>query len=699
MHDTGGGVEQSDDVKVVAELEDDAQRILLTLAVLDYGDGDEEFTEGIKEQLQVISTWWSTSGPLTAFRQVPPPALQYADDVENFLRSHSVREMQGQALVLFVTGHGRAGSSRNHYLQLPGSVRGRNLTTSVRTTDIVSAALDSHVENVLVIVNTCYAGQMHAELANVWAEIRPERREACKLDVLVTCGHDQPVQVRRFPTLLRSAFQRLRTTAGITTPHLSVVDFMVEFERGLPSAQDRKQHRLHRLIDGSGSIEPTPCIPNPGYRHVGHVASTGSLQASGYWLDRATGRTQADDCGWHFQGREAINRKVISFLDGTRSRGVLLITGSAGSGKSAVLARGVVLSDQLFLQQPISKEAIDLAPVGTIPPPGSVTAAVLARHRNAAQVAADVLEALGDVPEPPGSTRDPVIVWSQQIVEWLRRRGSPTCIVIDGLDEANERHRIVNDVLAPLSEFCAPLLPAIPSQRRDESNPPAGLCLLIGVRSSRPATAGAGEALEKEGGLLETLQEVFPSADIERTDEENSVADIKAYVAALVRDGGHPGGAQDAAADLVAPTVWPSFLNARLAGAQLKNDNDPAATARQPHWQRMLQFGTIGLLQHDLRLVAGDGLPSDVAHALLRATAFAGGSGVPWSLIWPKMAETLLGQPRDDWDEMIGKLLGGRLNGYLTHDQQDDRRVYRPAHETLTDALLDGTLLQSGGAG
>ncbi|MFF5004939.1 ATP-binding protein [Streptomyces phaeochromogenes] len=677
------------------------QRALFTVAVLDYGDGDDEFTEGIQEQLDVVSTWWSTVGPLPAFRQyLPDEPLQTRNDVEDYLRKHNVREMSGHALVVFVTGHGVAGGSRSHYLQLPGSSKNRNLATSVRTTEIVAAALDSHVDNVLVIVNTCYAGQIQAELAALWADVSAQRRETCQLDVLVTCGHDQPVQVRRFPSLLRSAFERLRTNAGITTPHLSVVEFMAEFERGLKTQQARKLHRLQRVIDGSGTLAPTPCIPNPGYRHVRESIVGTDGRATGasdsYWFDRATGRTQDDDVGWYFRGRDRLNRKVTSFLDGSRSRGVLMVTGVAGSGKSAVLARAVVLSDPSFRQQPMCKTVLETAPPETVPPPSSVTAAVLARHKSAAEVAEDILTALGGTPEVPGSTRDAVIVWTQQIVDILRTRTGPTSIVVDGLDETDERYRIVNDVLAPLSEFCA--LPFVPSQHYGRTTASGGVCLLIGVRSSRPVAADvAASFVMEERGLLETLRELFPTAEVERTDDENSADDIVRYLAALMADSKHPEAAEKAAA-LVALQVWPSFIDARIAGEQLKYDDDPVATVQRPEWRAMLRLGTIGLLQRDLQLVADDGLPPDVAHALLQAAAFAGGAGVPWALIWPRMAETLLGRKLENWDEMIVKLLNGRLNGYLTHDHQDDRRVYRPAHEALNEALLAGTLWNSGGS-
>jgi len=700
MRSLGGEVDRSGAYGATGEDGDASQRTLFILAVADYGDSDEDFTEGIKEQVDVVSAWWSTSGLEPAFRQVQAPELTTRDEVEDFVRAEKIRTIRGDALVLFITGHGMAASSKTHYLMLPASDRNRKINTSVRTADLVAAALDSHADNVLVIVNTCYAGQIRGELADVFADISKSRRGRCKLDVLVTCDHDSPVKVRRFPTLLQAAFQRLRTTAGITRPHLSVSEFMAEFEKGLRTAEDRQHHQLHRVIENSSSLDPNPCLPNPGYRPVRETFGSGlaGTGIDGYWLDRATGRTQDDDSGWYFKGRDELNRTIAALLNGPQSRGVLLVTGSAGSGKSAVLARAVVLSDPVFREAPVCKEALEQAPEGTVPRCGSVTVAVLARRRSAAQVASDILTGLGGTVQTPGASDDPVVVWVEQICGVLRTRGDAAAVVLDGLDECDERQDVIDKVLTPLSEFSEPLTRP-PRQRTEQAVGSGGLRLLIGVRSSRPATNGGGVRLDKqERGLVEILTETFPSARVERTDDEATKADIEHYIAALISNGANPGAAAEAAA-VVAPKAWPSFLDARIAGEQLKDESDPVGMAEQPQWQQLLKGGTTGLLRRDLLLVADEGLPTDVAHALLRASAFAGGLGVPWADIWPRMAQVFMGETEvDNWDKMIAKLLSGRLNGYLTHDHQDDRRVYRPAHDKLSEALMNGKLLDSGGS-
>ncbi|MFJ9855003.1 AAA family ATPase [Streptomyces sp. NPDC101150] len=677
---------------------------MLTLAVRDYGDDDEEFTAGIDAQLDVVRQWWPADGGLASFQHIPAPEPTQRRDIENFLEDHKVREMTGKALVMFVTGHGISGGSRIHFLKLPGTQKGRVLATAMRTSDIVMAALDSHVENVLVIVNTCYAGQIAAELQALYTEIARGRRRACQLDVLVTCGHDQPVQVHRFPSLMKGVFHRLRTSSQITTPFLSVAELMSEVERELATPEQQELHRLHRVIDGSPQTAPSPCIPNPGYRPLRTLVGAGRQQvatnADDYWLERATGRPHDEDSGWYFRGREHLNRQIASFLATNRS-GVLLVTGTAGSGKSAVLARAVTLSEPRFLNDPAYQQALASAPAGTVPPPGSVTTAVLARHRGPGDVARDLLTGLGQAPLAPGTPQesgDPVPLWTQQLTAYLSTCCEPVTIVLDGLDEADEPHRIIHDVLEPLSSLCEPAQPAsallIPGQRTLEAAL-SPVRLLIGIRSGLPDHGQDLHAAAEANGLFESLRQIFPDARSERTDDISSQNDIADYVHALICDGGHRPGADKAAA-AVAPDVWPSFADARLAGEQLRAVDDPEAEVVTDEWRTTLRRGTTGLLQRDLMLLQaetggedGKKLPADVALALLRASAWAYGGGVPWSDIWPAMASAILQRPLEDPDTMIKKLLDSRLAGYLAWGVEDNRRVYRPAHEAVAQTLRD----------
>ncbi|MFJ2704802.1 AAA family ATPase [Streptomyces sp. NPDC087428] len=673
----------------------------------DYADDDncEQFAAGIDQQVRVVSEWWQTPGTGQPFRQVgPAEELRNREHVEDFLRQEKVRELQAEALVVFISGHGIPGRSDTHFLRLPDSATSRPLATAVRTADVVAAALDSHAKNVLVIVNTCFAGNMENDLHAVHKEIGPSRRVSSRLDVLVTCGLATKIEVLQFPALLQSALERLRRTAGITSPHLSIPEFMAQYVQGL-SPQDEKKFKLFHLVQG-GNYQPSPCLPNPGFVQLPELTGTlhhrGSWAAE-YWLDRATGRPTEGDAGWYFRGRESLNRTIAQFLGPDAQRGVLLVTGCAGSGKSAVLARAVTLSDPMFRRDPLYKAAEAASAGGTIPPENAISAAVLARNLDAEQVAASLVEALGEAPAPVTSTDDPVAVWSQQIQDFVQASSDPVTIVLDALDEAQEQERIISDVLTPLVPFCGSLVPVSRHSRPENGVVPA-VRLLIGVRSSQPADASSLHTTDEDASLLQALRRVFPAARIERTDNLVSKKDMELYLSALIAET-HVADALVKELPLVADAVWPSFIDARLAGYQLRNARDPVALARDKEWHRAtLTQGIRGLLKRDLKMVEEDGLPPSVALALLKASAYAKGQGVPWGEVWPAIAGVFLLPAQlepDEWDQMIAKLLRGRLSGYLAQAIEDERRVYRPAHEELAAELLrpDTGLLDPGDSG
>src|SRR5690606_18432542 len=193
-------------------------------------------------------------------------------------------------------------------------------------------------------------------------------------------------------------------------------------------------------------------------------------------------------------------------------------------------------------------------------------------------------------------------------------------------------------------------------------------------------------------GLLQALRHAFPAARVEHTDGAGSRTDMALYLEALIGDAlDHD--AVDEVVSRVVDVVWPSFIDARLAGDQLRQAADPLALARSGgRDKRTLPSGIRGRLQRDLRMDQADGPPPQDAPALRKAAAFATERGVRRGEVWPAIAGVFL-SPRTldagQWDRMIEKLLGSRLNGYLAQAVEDDRRVYRPAHEELADVLLD----------
>ncbi len=392
-----------------------------------------------------------------------------------------------------------------------------------------------------------------------------------------------------------------------------------------------------------------------------------SLTDLDYWLDRASGRTDGDDPGWYFSGRQGLAAAIADFLrDDT---GNLVVTGVAGSGKSALLARAVTLSDPAFLSSPDYAAAVDAilrhAPE-TIPPAGVVRVALLARNQGALGLLRSLAHGLGVTSTPAHWTA------AQLRESILTEVGNGTAtVVLDGLDEAIDPFRVVADLLTPLARHA----------RSDGRHP---LRFAIGVRSP-------GQEAEP-GSLLALLRDALPQTDILRSDDEPT-ADIADYVeAVLSRPGAQSAGARyrtdpklrTATAGIVARAVSPSFLDARLAAHGLLNNEHPPDLT-DPDWLQSLAEGTIGLLRDDLRDFGGPHPHHTLA--VLRAAAFSLGRGLPWADIWPTVAQAVADEQIPDADTVIESVLTGRLGGYFTEDNEDDRRVHRPVHERLSETL------------
>jgi hypothetical protein len=124
-----------------------------------------------------------------------------------------------------------------------------------------------------------------------------------------------------------------------------------------------------------------------------------------------------------------------------------------------------------------------------------------------------------------------------------------------------------------------------------------------------------------------------------------------------------------------------------LAGKRLRDAEEPQNLA-DSGWIDTLSKGTLSLFRRDLTDTAHlMGHPVSHVLAVLRATAFAHGRGLPWSDIWGAATAAVLDEPIRDVDQLIDAVLHSRLAGYLTQDIEDGRTVHRPNHERLADEL------------
>ncbi|EFL19595.1 WD40 domain-containing protein [Streptomyces sp. C] len=654
-----------------------------TVYVLPMEDGTEALRQAVGAQLEAVSLWWERRPPEGPgfVRVAPGGPVTSRHDVERFLETAGVREGEPHVpVVLYVTGHGLTGGAGRHFAVLSGTDPGRLLGTGLRTSEIVIAALDSHARDVLVVVNMCESAAVRPELLELVESLDAARTEHATLNVLTTAAPKSRVTGGEFALVLRRAHEWLRTAGGITRAYLTMEEFsraLYQAAQAIGREQGRRPSVDCRALTVGRQHVPTPALPNPGHRPEEAAVEesrrevAASLEDLGYWLEKASGRTGADDPGWYFSGRRELNTAVVSFLTG--APGVLVVTGITASGKSAILGRAVTLSDARFRASALYAAAVDHCPPYTVPDEGAVTIAVTAHNREPLGLLKVIAQRLGAAPDPSG--RDHLSRWQQGLRGFLDSPGPMVTVVVDALDEATDPAALVHQVLVPLAGHLshpAPAGQALPVRR--------GVRLVVAVRSSD------GEGVDEDVELLGRLREAFPAAAVLRTDGEGMSADVAGYVRALLDgEGGWAGQDLAEVSRTVAGAAGRSFLDARVAAHQLRAEG-PRLLA-DADWLERLGEGTAGLLEDDLVRAAEDGLEADEALALLRATAFAQGRGLAWGEVWPAVASAVAGRVVEDADAKIRVLLEGRLAGYLTRDVEEDQRVYRPAHDRLAAVL------------
>jgi hypothetical protein len=668
-------------------------RRLIVIAVSDYGDNNTAFAEGIKNQVEVVASWL-TSPVLDAERRFALKAPQHLisfTQVREFLHKQNIADAVDDALVIYITGHGEKGRrSGRHFLRFAETDVERLPGTALATSDVVSAALSSSAEHVLVMVDSCFSGALKAELAMLLEDLGLPRRDLRTLAVITAGDFEDSPYIGSFTSVIEKALAAVQgEEAGFTRPYLSFrewEDLLDDVVKDNPDLVEPKWVWPDKPTDA-----PSWCLPNPHHHREPEVVSAALRELSvpqalfaTHWHDRASGRTSEQDVGWYFSGRTEAMRTLSQFLrDGD---GMLVVTGAAGSGKSALLAQLVTLTDPRVLSDPRFQDLVQAFAPEERPPSGGVDAAVLARGKSSVELIGDLLKALGAQPMSPGAA--PVQVLLERIAQVGGSR--PATIVIDGLDEAHDPRACLNDVVLPLA-------------RARTADRQGSVRLLVGIRSSaQSARTRLGLYDERADELLDLLEESardsrqYVPTHVLRTDELDCRSDIAAYAQALLLGGpSTPYTDQELArttAEAIASATAPSFLDARLAADQLRTSHQVQDLTEEA-WLQRLEVGTTALLREDLAEVARDyGVSSTVLLAALRATAFAFGAGLPWSKVWPAVAAALTPAEtqaaRHTFDAAIRALLSSRLIGYLAHGEEDGRKVYRPVHQRVAEALL-----------
>src|SRR5215470_9363209 len=380
-----------------------------------------------------------------------------------------------------------------------------------------------------------------------------------------------------------------------------------------------------------------------------------------HWRPRARGARIDSERGYRFHGRRVALTRIAGWLDRREpDRRVLVVTGSPGAGKSAVLSRIVTTADAAIRALlPANDQAI-LASIG------SVSCAVHAKAKTALEVAEEIARAASArLPDDPDDL-------APAIREALDERGGRRFnVIIDALDEAAspaQARAIIDRVALPLAETCSD----------------AGAQVVVGTRRRDDG----GNLLDRIGGALEAIDLDDPGYFAEE--------DLAAYALACQQLAGdeRPGNPylDDTIARPVASAIAAmadrNFLIAGLiARSRGLHDEEPADPG-QLAFSATVDSALAAYLE---RLSPVAGVPADRA---LTALAFAEAPGLP-ARLWQLAIEAIDGT-RVSAEDLTRFARSSAANflvetGGETGAGDHGARgaiVYRLFHQGLNDALL-----------
>jgi WD40 repeat protein len=370
-----------------------------------------------------------------------------------------------------------------------------------------------------------------------------------------------------------------------------------------------------------------------------------------HWLPRARGVNVEGERGYRFRGRTEALLKIVQWLARTVSDGQLLVvTGSPGVGKSAVLGRIVTTADKAIHDSLPDDDDAVRAHVG------QVSCAVHVRGKSALEVAVEIARGAGvGLPAKP-----------EHLVPALRSRlaDRPTRfnLIVDALDEAAspaEARLLVRKVLLPLAKDCADV----------------GVAVVVGTRHA-----------DNEGDLLAVLNGGAAVIDL---DDEAYFAeeDLAAYAQASLQLVGaeRPGNpyADAAVAEPVARRIASlarrnflvAGLVARTRGLSDAVAIDPDAVAFTATVDAALKDSMAGLAP------AGEA----AAQLALTVLAYAQAPGLPLPL-WQTGVVALGGRATE---EQLAAFARTSAANFLVETTTDSGApAYRLFHQALNEALL-----------
>lgn len=627
----------------------DASRRFLVAAGTEHYDGGDELPS-VPEDLRKMAGFF---GRLGYCEQLPEVRLDPSSTALRRALSEWLNGSDRQAsdtAVIYYSGHGDS-QAGFFYLVTSDTKENRYADTALRA-DFVLEALGENprVRRVLLILDTCYAGQGAFDAADVAARMSPWQNfgDGEGVWVVAAAGPKQEAQERMFADAFVEAAEQLQKTTGTLQPYIGLEALIWQINAILQRSGNQQRVSWIPVTQARGLA---PFIPNARYEPDAPanmdletrdwLRRRHDAELTQYWAPKARGVEVAAQAGWYFTGRQAALAELSGWLaDPATDTRLRVLTGDPGSGKSAVLGRLVTITNISSAARPGTP-----ADPGSLPRVGSITAALLARGKTADELLAEIAASLG-------------VENGTELAYMLLERPVFT-VIIDALDEASDPSAVIEKVISPLVEV---------------------------------ASAGRGPRLlvatRRYQHLLGSLPPARVTVDLDQDTYHNDTdaADYvtKVLLAADDPDSPTPYRGQPGLARLVASQVAAiagnSFLIAQVAARTLARTpralNPAEVSADRERWR---DVGAA--FDRDLDRY---GEKAQRVRDLLIPLAWAEGTGLPGEL-WAPLATALAGDQNYAQADITWLL--EQAGFYLVETLDQERSVYRLYHEQFAEHL------------
>jgi WD40 repeat protein len=561
---------------------------------------------------------------------------------------------EGNLVVAYYTGHGAKGADR-FYLLTRESDYDDLSETALAVEDLARALTEgSKASQVLVILDTCYAGAGAADFAQIASRLTIAHGGAGPgVFVIAAARTKQEADQGALSTALEQALANHDERLGGRTQAFLAMDEVMGAVQEFLRERYPKQVATWSSVNVQGRCR---LFPNP--RHQPEVRPGLDLETqrafTEHWVPKARG-AELGAGGWYFTGRERVLRELAKWLQEADSGGQpRVVTGGAGSGKSAVLARIVTLADPKYRTDVLASSGSAALDPSTLPPEGVVNVAVHARRKLLGDVVAQIAGGLNLTAREPAD-----------LIDALAHRQEKTVIVVDALDEADDREQIVSQLLRGLVG-----LPHV--------------FLLLGTRPDSSEHLGRFRALGESVVEMDLDDPHYIGADdIAQYVERRLLAAeeptrITPYRGAL--------GVAHTVAQALSERANNIFLVAHTAVLALLA-NPSVFDVTVPGWIERLPTGFDEAFAQFLAEVDArrpGGLSSAMVRAVLLPLAFAEGEGLPWVDFWATVAIRISGMSVSDVDIALVRQHAG---AFIIEANESDRSVYRLYHERIAEYL------------